>query len=160
MDHNRVADVYSEYADTVMRAVWHLTGSRQIAEDCTQEAFLRLLQQENSMSDAHLLPWVLRTAMNLAKDHLKSAENRRTEPLDGHLDEILDSSRSAQTERTVFRALKKLPEHYRVPVYLHIVEGYTVRETAKLLGLSFGTAATTIRRGRKLLQTAFKEEEL
>ena len=159
MENSRVAEVYSEHADTVMRAVWHLPGSRQSAEDCTQEAFLRLMQQDDSMSDAHILPWVMRTAMNLAKDYLKSAEYQRTEPLDAHAEDLFDAE-SARTERAVFRALKKLPEHYRVPVYLHIVEGYTVLETAKLLGVKFGTAATAVHRGRKLLQKAFIEEEL
>ena len=111
------------------------------------------------MTDSHMLPWVLRTAINFAKDHLKSAEYQRTEPLEGHYEDVL-ASRSVETERAVFRALGRLPEHYRVPLYLHIVEGYTVRETAKLLGIRFGTAATAVRRGRKLLQAAFREEEL
>ena len=159
MENSRVAELYSEYADTVLRAVWHLTGNRQTAEDCTQEAFLRLLQEDDSMTDSHMLPWVLRTAINFAKDHLKSAEYQRTEPLEGHYEDVL-ASRSVETERAVFRALGRLPEHYRVPLYLHIVEGYTVRETAKLLGIRFGTAATAVRRGRKLLQAAFREEEL
>lgn len=142
-----------------MRAVWHLTRSEQTAEDCTQEAFLRLMQQDDSMSDAHILPWVMRTAMNLAKNYLKSGDYQRTEPLDNHMDEIPKSD-DLRIERTVLRALKKLPEHYRVPVYLHIVEEYTVLETVKLLGVKFGTAATTVHCGRKLLQKAFIEEEL
>ena len=144
MKNSRVAAVYMEYADTVLRAVCNLTD-RQTAEDCTQEA--------------HILPWVIRTALNLAKNHLKSAEHTRTESLDEHLDTVLDTDEDKIT-RTVFRALQKVPEHYRVPLYLHIVEGYTVRETAKILGLKLGTAATSIRRGKKLLQAAFREEEL
>ena len=158
MKNSRVAAVYMEYADTVLRAVCNLTD-RQTAEDCTQEAFLLLMKQDDSMTDAHILPWVIRTALNLAKNHLKSAEHTRTESLDEHLDTVLDTDEDKIT-RTVFRALQKVPEHYRVPLYLHIVEGYTVRETAKILGLKLGTAATSIRRGKKLLQAAFREEEL
>ena len=159
MENNRVAEAYADYADTVLRAVWHLTRNEQTAEDCTQEAFLRLMQQDDTMTDAHILPWVMRTAMNLAKNYLKSADYRRTEPLENHMDEIPESD-DLQIERTVLRALEKLPELYRVPVYLHIVEEYTVMETARILGMKFGTAASAIHRGRKLLQAAFREEEM
>ncbi len=157
MERSRVAESYSAHADTVLRAVWHLTGNRQSAEDCTQEAFLRLLQQKDSMTDAHILPWLLRTAINLAKDYLRSAEYTRTEPLDDHTNLFAQSN---SVERTVKRALRRMPEKYRVPVYLHIVEGYTILEIAKMLHLPPGTAATAVRRGRKLLQKAFDEEAI
>ena len=159
LQNDRVAAAYAQHVNTVMRAAWHYTGSRETAEDCAQEAFLRLMQQDDDMSDGHILPWLLRTAVNLAKDHLKSAEYTRTEALTEQTEQIAgDGIFSA--ERTVARALKKIPEHYRLPLYLHVVEGYTVRETASLLKLHFGTAATAIRRGKKLLRQAFEEEEL
>ena len=60
----------------------------------------------------------------------------------------------------VKRALRRMPEKYRVPVYLHIVEGYTILEIAKMLHLPPGTAATAVRRGRKLLKEAFDEEAI
>ena len=75
------------------------------------------------------------------------------------MDEIPKSD-DLRIERTVLRALEKLPEFYRVPVYLHIVEEYTVMETARILGMKFGTAASAIHRGRKMLQAAFREEEM
>ena len=82
MQKRRVEQAFSDYADTVLRAVWHLTCQMHAAEDCTQEAFLRLLAEPDSMTDEHILPWLLRTALNLAKDFLKSAEHSRTLPLD------------------------------------------------------------------------------
>lgn len=159
LQNDRVAAAYTQYVNTVLRAAWHYTGSRETAEDCAQEAFLRLMQQDDSMTDGHILPWLLRTAVNLAKDHLKSAEHSRTEALSDHLDRPAEDSLFS-AERTVSRALQRIPEHYRLPLYLHVVEGYTVRETASLLHLHFGTAATAIRRGKRLLREAFEEEAL
>ena len=52
----------------------------------------------------------------------------------------------------------RLPEKYRLPMQLHFVEGYTIDETARLLHLRLNTAASLLRRGRKLLQKAYEEE--
>lgn len=159
MEQSRVADAFSAHADAVLRAAWHITGDRGIAEDCAQEAFLRLMQQKNAMTDAHILPWLLRTAMNLAKDYVRSAEHARTVPLSDHEHELFAAPMDS-AERTALRAMQKIPEKYRVPMQLHFVEGYTIQETARLLGLGMNTTASRIRRGRTLLQKAYEEEAL
>lgn len=159
MEQSRVSDAFVSHADAVLRAAWHITGDRGKAEDCTQEAFLRLMQQADSMTDAHILPWLLRTAMNLAKDYVRSAEHARTVPLSAHEHELF-AEPTDSAERTALRAMQKIPEKYRIPMQLHFVEGYTIQETAKLLGLRMNTAASRIRRGRTLLQKAYEEEAL
>ena len=156
MNQERVAASFQANADTVLRTAWHLTGDRGIAEDCTQEAFLRLMQQPDSMTDEHILPWLLRTAKNLAKDYLRSAEHSRTVPLEEH-DAAGDPFADASA-RAALRAVMRLPEKYRLPMQLHFVEGYTIDETARLLHLRMNTAASLLRRGRKLLQKAYEEE--
>ena len=134
----RVAEAYAEYANTVTRAAWQYTGDIQTAQDCAEEAFLKLMTQEK-MTDEHIAPWLIRTAVNIAKNVAKSHARSRTQPLD-ELDE---------------RASK-----YKLPLMLHLAEGRTIAETAKLIGKSFNTTASLIRRGRKLLQKAYEKEEL
>lgn len=156
MDRQRMAELYKLHADTVMRAAWHYTGSIHSAQDCTEEAFLRLMQQEE-MEEARLLPWLIRTAVNAAKDILRSAEHSRTVPLD-ELDGAESDDEQLLAERAAMRAVLSLDELYRLPLYLHLAEGYTILETARLLGKGFNTTASLIRRGKKLLQKAYERE--
>ncbi len=158
MDRQRVAKAYDEYANTVVRAAWHYTGNEQAAQDCGQEAFLRLLQQDE-MEDAHILPWLIRTAVNAAKDTVKSAENNMTVPMT-ELDPTSSDDKQEYCERAALRAILTLEEKYRLPLYLHIAEERTLAETAKLLGKSINTTASLVRRGKKLLQKAYRKEEL
>jgi RNA polymerase sigma-70 factor (ECF subfamily) len=159
LDRAIVAKVYDAYAQTVVRAAWHYSGNEQTAQDCAQEAFLRLLQQED-MTDEHILPWLIRTAVNIAKDIVKSAANNMNVPLEDAAYKISDINDQQMCERAAMRAILSLDEQYRLPLYLHIAEERTLREISKMIGRNLNTTASLIRRGKKLLQKAYRKEEL
>ena len=156
MERQRVAKLYELYADTVTRAAWHYCGSLHTAQDCAEKAFLRLMKQEE-IEEARALPWLIRTAVNCAKDDIKAFEHSRTVPLDEGLDSETDDE-ALLAERAAMRAMLSLEERYRLPLYLHLAEGYTILETARLLGKGFNTTASLIRRGKKLLRAAYERE--
>ncbi|MBQ8120833.1 MAG: sigma-70 family RNA polymerase sigma factor [Ruminococcus sp.] len=159
MERTIVAKAYDRYAQTVVRAAWHYTGNVQAAQDCAQEAFLKLLQHED-MTDEHILPWLIRTAVNAAKDITKSAANNMTVPLENAEYKVSENSEQQMCERAAMRAILSLDEQYRLPLYLHIAEERTIREISKIIGRNFNTTASLIRRGKKLLQKAYRKEEL
>lgn len=156
MKKETVTAYYEKHADKVMRAAWHFTGSAHTAQDCAQEAFLRLLQ-ENEMPESKILPWLLRTAVNLAKDYHRRCERSRTVTLDEAAD-IPIGNDDLITERAAQRAMLSLPEKYRLPLLLNLVEGYSAVETAKLIGKGENTTSSLIRRGKKLFQKAYEKE--
>lgn len=151
MHRERVAQAFLSYGDRVLRASFHVTGCRSEAEDCTQEAFLRLLSQPNAMEDAHIMPWLLRTVINLSKDYLRSARVRRRVSME-EIRSMTVASPLTTTEETALYAVLQLPEVYRMPLYLHLVEGYTLREVADILHLNMNTVSGRIRRARQKLQ--------
>ncbi len=158
MDRQRVADAYESYADTVVRAAWQYTGDIQTAQDCAEEAFLKLIEQEK-MTDEHIFPWLIRTAVNIAKNVAKSHGRSRTDPLD-ELSESAQSDEKILEQRAAARAMLSLPDRYKLPLMLHLAEGRTILETAQIIGKSFNTTASLIRRGKKLLRKAYEKEEL
>lgn len=158
MERKKLAELYEMHADTVTRAAWHYTGSFHTAQDCAEEAFLRLMRQ-GDMEEGHILPWLIRTAVNIAKDILKSCEHSKTVPLD-ELDNAATDDRLTLSERAAMRAMLSLDEKYRLPLYLHLAQGYTILETSRLIGKGFNTTASLIRRGKKLLVKNYEEEEI
>ena len=60
----------------------------------------------------------------------------------------------------VMDALLALPEKPRVAMELHYIEGYDVRECARMLGVPEGTVKWRLSRGRALLRDALGEEAL
>ncbi|MBR1764568.1 MAG: RNA polymerase sigma factor [Ruminococcus sp.] len=156
MDKLLVSGAYEKYIDTLVRAAWHYTGELHSAQDSAEEAFLRLLSQED-MEDSRILPWLIKTTVNIAKDHMKSAEHRRTVSLE-LADEAVTDDETELAKRAFMRAMLSLPEKYRLPLLLYLSEGYTINETAELIGKKPNTVSTLIRRGRKLLQKAYEKE--
>ena len=158
MDKQRIAELYASYSDTVVKAAWHFTGDIQTAQDCAEEAYLKLMSHED-MSDEHILPWLIRTAVNIAKNVAKSAHRTKTQPYDELSGASSDDER-VLARRAAARAMLSLPEKYRLPLMLHLAQGMTIEQTAKVIGKGRNTTASLIRRGTVLLQKAFEQEEL
>ncbi len=150
MQKERAAEAFRSYVDNVLRASFHLTKNRTEAEDCTQEAFFRLLAQPDSMQDSHIKPWLLRTVINLSKNYLRSARHRRTISV-SEIEQLAVSTPLTAAEERAFGAVMKLPELYRIPLYLHLVEGYSLAETADILKMNVNTVSARVRRARQKL---------
>ena len=54
-------------------------------------------------------------------------------------------------------AVMDLPQKYRVPIYLHCDEEYSIQEIAKILKIPKNTVCTQLKRGRELLREALQE---
>ena len=105
--------------------------------------------------DADLRSWLLRVAVNRAKDLLRSASRRRNVPFE---DAAAEQAIPSEESRALFRAVGELPEAYRIVIHLHYYEDYPVREIARVLRLPQATVKTRLFRGRELLKKALKEE--
>ena len=55
-------------------------------------------------------------------------------------------------------AVQALPEKYSSVIHLYYYEGYSIKETAKLLGVPVPTAGTRLARGRERLRQMLKED--
>lgn len=83
MDKQEAERLIEAYADAVYRLAYARTGSREDAEDVTQETFLRLVRTGPRFQDGeHCRAWLPRVAMNCAADLHRSAWRRHTRPLE------------------------------------------------------------------------------
>ena len=145
----------AEHGKRVFAAAYSLLKNRADAEDVVQDTFLRYFtDQKQFESEEHLRAWLLRAAMNRAKDLLRSAR-RRELPLE-EAPEALDFP--SDESRALFRAVAELPETYRIVIHLHYYEDYSVKEIGQLLRLPQATVKTRLFRGRRLLRQALEEE--
>lgn len=157
MQKERVADAFCTYGDRILRAAFHLTGSRSEAEDCTQEAFMRLLSQPDTMEQGHIYPWLMRTVINLSKDYLRSIWFRKRVSM-REIHNMTVSAPMTAEEETALYAVLQLPEKYRIPLYLHLVEGYSFAEISKILRVNVNTISSRVRRARQKLQSQLRDD--
>lgn len=157
MDKQEAERLIEAYADAVYRLAYARTGSREDAEDVTQETFLRLVRTGPRFRDGeHCRAWLLRVAMNCAADLHRSAWRRHTRPLEEA--EHLTIS-PEEPGNGVMEAVLALPERYRTVVHLYYYEELSAAEIAAILGKREGTVNTRLCRARAMLRAKLEEEE-
>ena len=153
----------------IWRICWHYTGNREAAEDCGQEAMLRIWRNlENYRGDCALESWVYRIATNCCMDWLRkkkrdlsvSVEPLREQGFDP-ADPAPGTEEQAVTadERCRLReAIALLPEEQREALVMTQLEKVPYEEAARLLGTTEGTVKSRVNRAKARLREILSDE--
>ena len=143
------------YRDRLFAAAFQVCRNAADAEDAAQEALLRYHTSEKQFaSEQHIRAWLLRVAINCAKNVSRSFWRRNVVPLADYMETLdFDSGES----REIFREVMNLPEKYRLVIHLYYYEDYSVAEIGKILGLTESNVKVRLSRGRKLLKKNLQE---
>jgi RNA polymerase sigma-70 factor (ECF subfamily) len=147
--------IYREHVGGVYGLCLRLTGSRDLADDCTQETFLAAWRAwPRFQARSTVATWLYRIAVNtVIARHRRpaarieamtcTAEDCSAVPHDGS-----DTSPPLDLER----AIAALPDGARHVLVLVGIYGYNHEEAARLLGLTAGTCRAHLHRARQLLK--------
>ena len=126
---------------------------RDDVDDLVQEVFLKALGQLPRLRDPRSFgAWLATIARNAATDRF-----RRRAPED-ELAEDLAAPQSSEAETLgVLRLIRALPEAYREPLVLRLVEGMTGPEIAERTGLTAGSVRVNLSRGYAMLRERLGE---
>ena len=147
-------DLYRAHSGQVYGLCLRLTGQPSLAEDCTQECFIRAWRAlPNFEGRSQISTWLHRIAVNTVFGL------RRRRPGDalreaGALDEAVEqlpSGAEAPGTIDVEAALSRLPQGARDVVVLVGIYGHSHEEAADMLGIAIGTSKAQLHRGRRLL---------
>ncbi len=150
---NTAIRAIERYSDTLIRIAYTYLKNRSDSEDIVQEVFLKLVEKAPIFTDEeHEKAWLIRVAINLSKNHLKSAWFKRTIPFD-------DKEYSfTPKENEVMSTVLELPVKYRSLIFLFYFEKYKITEIADILGKKESTVGSQLYRARKLLKAKLKED--
>lgn len=148
-------EAFTLHHRTVFRAARSVVHDCGLAEDVTQEVFIRLYKHMDSIKDAEMLrPWLIRVALNLAKNTLRGniRANTRDENYVKETVEMsvfsVESEYEQQAEVSeINRALSKIKEPLRSCLVLK-QQGLSYREIAESLSLNEASIGTFVARAR------------
>jgi RNA polymerase sigma-70 factor (ECF subfamily) len=165
-------DAGAQFVRRYQRRVFGLARSivdeRPLAEDLTQEAFVRAWRHASSYDPRRgsVASWLLAITRNLALDACRS---RRTDPLGkrdfvSRVERVLDADgdpagaaeRRDEVERLIV-AIRRVPGPQRRAVVLAALGGLTAREVSESERVPLGTAKTRIRTGLRTLRDLLRE---
>ncbi len=146
-DEGAMGILFERHKDFVFRLACGFLGERELAEDVTQEVFLRLTRGRRRWSRrAKFTTWLYTMTRNTSHE-LRRGRQRQARLLDQAeaLPRVLPAvDPSAPVE--LYRLLDRLPPRQREIVMLRYLEGMTTREAAVAAGCSQGTVKVHLHR--------------
>ena len=160
--------VVERYQRSVYALAWRMlasSGRRSLAEDLTQEAFLRVfrsLPRFDPAGPARLSTWILKIATRTVIDELRRVRPLFT-PLDGYGSEAPRADRPdvhaehASLGRAIARAADLLSPEVRATFVLRAYHDLSYPEIADTLEVDVGTVKSRLWRARRALQQQLQE---
>lgn len=143
------------YSDPLYKICILMLCNEQDAKDAVQETFCRFLEKKPDFKDKeHEKAWLLKVAVNYCRDMLRFRLRHPQVPID----ELAESLIAGKDQQETFLELMELPARQRAVIYLYYVEGYQVKEIARMLGISAQAVRKRMQRGREQLRVCWKEE--
>jgi RNA polymerase sigma-70 factor (ECF subfamily) len=173
-DARRFEAFVRRYQDMVFATAVRLLGNPAEAEDVAQTVFLRAFQRFDRVGDSPAAAgWLKTVARNECLNHLARYRSRWRffselgETQDEHARHALAEALAAPLEPSALadegrtaaleHAMRRLPEHQRVPLVLFHFEEMSYQEIAESLGVSLAKVKTDIHRARGALRTLLIE---
>lgn len=149
-------EVFALHHRTVYRAARSVVRDEALAEDVTQETFVKLYKHFDEINGTEMLkPWLIRVALNLAKNTVRGNIRANTRDENYVKDNEANNVHSVEAEyeqkreiTEVNRALNKVKEPLRSCLVLK-QQGFSYREIAESLELNESSIGTFVARARQ-----------
>ena len=154
--------LYELYATDVLRVSYYYLGNREMAEDVTQDVFVKLIMNKPFLEQGREKAWLLKVALNRCRDLWRSSWIKKVVlghpgfecfPAPDEIGQITDRHSLAE-------AVGLLKPEFKEVVLLFYYQGFTVTEISEMLQIAEGTVSSRLSRAREKLQNELKGDEI
>jgi RNA polymerase sigma-70 factor (ECF subfamily) len=153
--------LYDAHVDRVYRLTYRMSGDDDLAQEFTQETFIRAFDRlKQFRGDAALSTWLHSIAVSVVYNGMRKVKRLHKRQVD--LKETSEMARNPveaepDLKERLAAAIDDLPLGYRTVFVMHDVEGYKHEEIAAALGVSSGTSKAQLSRARAKLRKALAD---
>lgn len=155
-----------KYGTTVLRTAYFYTKDQHLAEDVSQETFIRAYRHwKKFRGDSSVKTWLTRITVNVCRDKLglKMSSEQPTEPEKMALQRTSNAEEEAmkRLEKTeILQHVLRMPEAYQEVLYMFYYLDLSTRDIAAAIQSPEGTVRGRLHRAREMLAQTLQEEEL
>lgn len=154
----------AEYGSAVLRTAYFYLGDRHLAEDVSQEVFLRAFRKWTAFrGDSSVKTWLTTITINACRDKLglKMMQEQPTDPLrimQSAFHTVEEEALRRWDQATLLKQIAKLPAYYQEVIYLYYYLDLGTREIAEATGTPEGTVRGRLHRAREILGECLAKE--
>jgi RNA polymerase sigma-70 factor (ECF subfamily) len=151
-------ELYEAHVERVYRLAYRMTGDDALAQDCTQDTFVRVFERlAEFRGESAVGTWIHSVAFSVVLNALRTVRRIRGRELpEEEAVGLGDQPRRSEPDlrRRLHEAIDRLPPKLRMVFVMHDVEGYTHEEIGGTLGVPVGTSKAQLSRARARLRDA------
>jgi len=148
-------ELYRRFSPRMYAVCLRYAGNAEEAEDILQEGFIKVFKKlDSSRGDGSFEGWIRRIFVNTAIEHfrrkryLMPVTEKEENTIEGKYTSVLDELGA----KDIMALIQELSPGYRTVFNMYVVEGYTHKEIADMLGISEGTSKSQLSRAKVILQ--------
>ena len=159
---NSFQEIFDTHAGDLLAITYTYVKDWGVAEDITQEVFIKFWQQQNQFRyESSLKTYLIRAAINRSKDYLKSWRYRTHLLTNRFLKNTRDKSTLIEQEEYALlaNAIFELPVELREIIILYFYQHYTYKEIAEVLQTPESTIKNRMNKAKAILKQKLPNEE-
>ena len=148
-------ELYQRFAPKMYGVCLRYAGNVEEAEDILQEGFIKVYRKMSSFrGEGSFEGWIRRIFVNTAIEHFRRKTYLQpiTEKEENTVESKYLSVLDKLAEKDIINLVQQLSPGYRTVFNMYVVEGYTHKQIAELLGISEGTSKSQLSRAKQILQ--------
>jgi RNA polymerase sigma-70 factor, ECF subfamily len=155
-----VSDLMGKYADSVLRMCYLYLKDYHLAEDVTQETFIRVMKNYDKFrKESSVKTWIIQIAINLCKNQMKTWWYKRQ-----NFDDVMEIAYDVYYDgcmdrQELFNKINKLSPKHKEIILLYYYQEMSVSEIAEVLKLKGSAVKVRLFRAREQLKLNFMEDE-
>ena len=145
--------LYEKYSGRVYALAVRLCGNQDIADDLTQEVFIKVWEGISSFKgDSAFYSWLHRICINAFLMKLRSDKNYEKKIGESSNNALMTAYTSDDISLDMEKAIAKLPPQAKLIFILFEIEGYKHKEISQMLNIEEGTSKAHLHKARKILR--------
>lgn len=155
--------LYEKFSGKMYAVCLRYTKDEDEAQDVLQDGFIKVFRNlEKFRGEGSFEGWVRRIFVNTSIEYYRKAVNLKpvTEKEERTLEDQDLSAMDNMNEKEIIKLINELSPGYKTVFNLYVIEGYSHKEIADMMGISEGTSKSQLARAKAVLQKMIKERNL
>ncbi len=145
-------EVMKMYKGQIFNYLLLMLGSREQAEELTQDTFVRVYFKAGSLRTDNIKAWIYKIATNLAYTEFRKRKVKNLFSLGDVNESHYSYDQKLGEDIIIEEALSGLPEKYRVPLIMKEVDNFSFEEMSEILKKPVGTLKSLVFRGKEKMR--------